>query len=255
MKTTTDGLSFKRLLADWPRGAPQTTAQLARQGVTAFRASALARSGWLEHIARGVYALPGETLSRDACLALLAEQVEGLHVAGKTALDWRGVRHNIAMRPHLVLWGRRPTRLPAWFTERFPCIYRATPLFDSEMPATLGLQPLPNGRSDVLVSTPERAVLELLSDVGKGQTSSEARQLVEVLPGLRPSVLDELLAHTTRVKVVRLVYLLASAARPPWLAVVTRHNLRLGDVGWVSVTKCGERIDLRRSRIGSIQML
>jgi hypothetical protein len=245
MKSTVDRFSFKHVLAGWPRGEPRTTAELAAHGVTAYRASALARSGWLEHVARGVYKLPGDSLSRDACLALLARQMPGFHVGGKTALDWRGVRHNLARREVLTLWGERPGHLPSWFTALFPSTYRATKLFGEQLPQNLGLQPLPSATTNVLVSVPERALLELLSDVGKGQTLAEAMQLVESLPSLRPPVLDELLKHTVRVKVVRLTHALSSAAKHPWAEVAARHKQGLGDAGWVAVTKSGERIDLR----------
>jgi hypothetical protein len=212
-----------------------------------FRASALARSGWLEHLARGVYKLPGDTLSRDACLALLSRGLPGLHVGSKTALDWRGVRHYVSVREVLTLWGERPARLPAWFVKLFPSTYSATRLFDDALPVDFGLQPLPNGRPDLMVSVPERAFLELLSDVGKGQSLSEAKHIADSLPNLRAKVLDKLLAHTTRVKVIRLADALATAAGQPWSEVTAPHNKRLGNAGWVAVTKSGERIDLRRS--------
>ncbi len=212
-----------------------------------YRASALARSGWLQHVARGVYKLPGDELSRDACLALLSRELPGLHVGGKTALDLRGIRHNVPVRAVMTLWGDRPARLPAWFTRLFPATYRATPLFGPGLPAGTGLQPLPNGRADVLVSTPERALLELLSDVGKGQALQEARLIVEGLGGLRPKVLDTLLTHTTRVKGVRLAHALATQTSQPWADVTAVHSKRLGEGGWVAVTKAGERIDLRRT--------
>jgi hypothetical protein len=60
------------------------------------------------------------------------------------------------------------------------------------------------------VSAPERAMLELLSDVGKIQSLQETRQLVEGLRTLREKTLDELLNHSTRIKVVRLAELLAT---------------------------------------------
>ena len=224
-----------------------TTAEFASHGMSAYRASALARSGWLEHLARGVYKLPGDTLSRESCIALLARELPGLHVGGKTALDWRGIRHNVSVRDVLTLWGDRSARLPAWFIKLFPSTYRATRLFDPKMPTRTGLQPLPNGRADVLVSAPERALLELLSDVGKGQSLSEAKHLVEGLPSLRPKMLDTLLMHTTRVKVVRLAHALATASGQSWAKVTAMHDQRLGKAGWVAVTKSGERIDLRRS--------
>jgi hypothetical protein len=246
MKSTSESFSFKRLLTQWPRGEPRTTAELATCGMSPYRASALARSGWLEHIARGVYKLPGDTLSRDGCLALLSRQMPGLHVGGKTALDWRGVRHNVAVRDTLVLWGDSAGKLPPWFTERFHSVYRATRLFDAHMPADAGLQPLPAGRKDVLVSVPERGLLEMLSDVGKAQSLLEALQIGEGLSGLRPEVLNPLLAHTTRVKVIRLAHALAVKTGQPWEGVAAAHRTRIGNAGWVAVTKTGERIDLRR---------
>lgn len=146
--------------------------------------------------------LPCDTLSRDGCLGFLTHRVAGFHIGGKTALDWRGIRQNVSFREVLMLWGEEPERLPAWFTQRFSSRYQATHLFDDQMPKTLGLQPLPAGRPDVLVSVPERALLELLSDVGKTQPLEEARQLVELLHTLREKVLDQLLmlAGTHRVR-------------------------------------------------------
>jgi Transcriptional regulator, AbiEi antitoxin, Type IV TA system/Transcriptional regulator, AbiEi antitoxin N-terminal domain len=200
------------------------------------------------HLARGVYMLPGDTLSRDGCLAFLSQRIAGFHVGGKTALDWRGVRQNVSVQEVLSLWGQSPKPLPAWFIERFPNRYQATQLFDPKLKTNLGLQPLPNGRRDVLVSVPERALLELLSDVGKTQSLDEARQLVEGLRSLREKVLDELLAHVTRIKVVRLAEALSRELELPWAAVAKRHSRRIGGgKRWVGVSKTGERLDLRRS--------
>src|SRR6267154_813692 len=183
--------SFKQLLAKLPRGEPLSTATLQARGVNAFRASDLARSGWLTHLGRGVYTLPGDTLTRDGCLAFLSQRVPGFHVGGKTALAWRGVRQDVSVRETLTLWGDQPKRLPAWFTERFDSRYQAGKLFDAKLQKRFGVQPLPNGRPEVLVSVPERALLELLSDVGKTQSLEGARQLVETLRALREKTLDE----------------------------------------------------------------
>ena len=239
--------SFKAVLARLPRGEPLSTAALRDYGVSEFRASDLARSGWLTHLGRGVYMLPGDTLFRDGCLAFLTHRVAGLHVGGKTALDWRGVRHYVRFREVLTLWGDEPKRLPTWFTERFPSQYQSTQLFDDRLPEGLGLQSLPAGHPDVFVSVPERALLELLSDVGKAQPLEEARQLVELLHTLREKLLDQLLEHTTRIKVVRLAELLARELALPWAAAAKRHSQRIGGgKRWLAVTKSGERLDLKR---------
>ncbi len=247
MNATALPVSFKDLLARLPRGEPLSTAALQSQGLSAFRASALARSGWLVHLARGVYMLPGDTLTRDGSLAFLSTQTPGFHVGSKTALAWRGVRQNIAFREHLSLWGDRPRRLPEWFTQRFQAQYQASQMFDDTLPAAFGLQPLPAGDPRVMVSVPERAMLELLSDVGKAQSLTETRELVESLPALREKVLDELLRHTTRIKVLRLAATLASEIKLPWATTASGHSERIGGgARWVAVTRSGERLDLKR---------
>lgn len=248
MGSTTDTFSFKHVLATLPRGEPLGLPLLAKHRVNAFRASSLARSGWLIRLARGVYMLPGDTLTRDGSLAFLSERIPGFHVGGKTALDWRGVRQNVSFREVLSLWGDDPKPLPSWFTDRFPSRYQVTQVFDKRLKKNFGLQPLPSGRPKVLVSVPERALLELLSDVGKTQSLDEARQLVEDLRSLRERVLDELLAHTTRIKVVRLAATLSADLDLPWAPLANRHSQRIGGgKRWVGVSKTGERLDLRRS--------
>ena len=246
MDSTTETISFKELLATLPRGEPVSTAALAKHGVSAFRASKLARSGWLVHLGRGVYMLPGDTLTRDGSLAFLSSQIAGLHVGSKTALAWRGVRQNVAFREVVSLWGDKAKRLPDWFTMRFQAHYQATRLFDDKLPANRGLQPLPAGDPRVLVSVPERAMLELFSDIGKQQSLVEARDLVESLSGLREKVLDGLLRHTTRIKVVRVAAAFAAEMKLPWAHVAARHSKRVGGgKRWVAVGRTGERLDLR----------
>lgn len=248
MRTSTD-FSFKSLLANAVRGQPLTLPGLAAQGLTSKHAARLAQSGWLVRRGHGVYSLPGDTLDRDACLSVLAASVPGLHVGGKTALAWRGVRHNLSTREVLSLWGDKSTKLPGWFAQGFPCHYQAAHLFDDALPASIGLAPLPGGRQDVLVSTPERAVLELLSDVGKRQTLEEARHLVEGARMLRLPVLEELLSSLVRIKVARLACELAEELDLPWKSLAQKYSRRLGGgARWVSVGKTGERLDLSLKR-------
>lgn len=238
--------SFKKLLAVLPRGTPLDVAFLNDQGLSAFHASHLAKGGWLTHLGRGVYMLPGDTLTRDGCLAYLMRRHAGLHVGGKTALAWRGVRHNVTFRDVIMLWGEQQVRLPTWFLERIECTYQTTRLFDPELPKNFGLQPLPGGNPAVLVSAPERALLEHLSDVGKTESLQDTRDLIESTRNLRLPVLETLLAHTTRIKVVRLARALSEELDLPWAATAKTYSEKKGGGSrWVAVSKGGERLDLK----------
>jgi hypothetical protein len=244
---TNPSFLFRNLLRELPRGTPLTAAWLQEKGLNAKQTARLAEEGWLQRLGRGVYLLPGDVLNRDACLALLSRTIPGLHVASKTALAWWGIRHNVALKEHLALWGDSPANLPAWFTAEFPASYQSTHLFDAELPPMTGLAPLPSGLAGVLVSTPERALLELLSDVGKGQGLEEAQHILEGARYLRLPVLEQLLAHLQRIKVMRLASDLAQALGLPWADLALQHSTRLGGgARWVSTTSAGERLNLRR---------
>lgn len=247
MERTKPNNLFRHLLSEMPRGSPLSTAWLQKWGLTSKQVARLAADGWLQRLGRGLYLLPGDVLNRDASLAQLAKTTPGLHVAGKTALSWRGIRHNLAFKEHIILWGDAPGKVPGWFAASFPASYQATHLFDLTLAPSTGLAPLPAGHPDVLVSTPERALLELLSDVGKGQGLEEARHLVEGARALRLPVLEDLFAHLQRIKVVRLASTMAQELGLPWADLARRHSARMGGgARWVSTSAAGERLNLRR---------
>lgn len=244
---TSPSFLFRQLLPELPRGTPIASTWLQEHGFNAKQVARMAEGGWLQRLGHGVYILPGDQLNREASLAQLATLLPGLHVAGKTALAWRGIRHNLAIREQLILWGNKPGTLPTWFTAVFPARYQVTQLFDEGLNPNTGIAALPGGRPDVPVSTPERALLELMSDVGKGQELEEARNLLESVRSLRMTVLDELLSHLKRIKVARLMHSLAEELELPWADLARQHSERLGGGRrWVSTTKSGERLNLKR---------
>ena len=97
-----------------------------------------------------------------------------------------------------------------------------------------------------MVSVPERAVLELLSDVGKTTSVDEARALLDGLHSLRKSVLETLLEHTARVKVIRLARNLSEELNLPWAEIARTHSQGTGGKRWVARTRTGERLDLKQ---------
>jgi hypothetical protein len=127
--------------------------------------------------------------------------------------------------------------------------YRVAHIFDPDLPAGLGLAPLTGGHPELLVSSPERALLELLSETGSFESLEEVRQLVESTRNLRLPLLDQLLSHLTRIKVVRLAALLAAELALPWAELAQQHSRRLGGGRrWVAVGRTGERLDLAATR-------
>jgi len=216
-------------------GTPLASEDLAALGISADLAVHYVRAGWLTRLARGLYCRPNDTLDLHASLLLLQRRFNGLHVGGKSALDWYGLRQYVAQQPVLSLYGWAAGRLPEWFTERFPAEYHRKRLFDEQPDALLYVGPFEKRSGAPQVSAPERALLELLSEVGVRQPLPEARELVESAYNLRADVLRELLQHCTNIKTVRLCLQLGREASLPWVDKLDPATLPTGsDQPWVS---------------------
>ncbi len=235
MASTTRHKLIKNLQAAFPRGTPFNHQQLAKLGVSSALAHHYLKSGWLTRLGRGVFMFPNDTLRRDDCLKFLARHIPGFHVGGKTGLAWRGVRHNLPAREPLSLWGEGKASLPEWFQRLFPSRYTTRNPFSPRLPGNFGLQPLPETPDGVLVSVPERALLEMLSEVGVHQGIEEARNIMEGARSLRPEVLATLLKNCRRVKVVRLCVSWAEDLNLPWAAGAKKRQRKSN---WVAVAGC-----------------
>ncbi len=226
---------LNRLYSHLAPGTPLTTADLASLGISVDLAVHYVRAGWLERLARGVYCRPNDPPALHSSLVLLQRSFEGLHVGGKSALDWHGIRHYVAQHPILHLYGWKAGRLPEWFTDRFPAEYHRKRLFTEQPGALLHVRPFENREGAPLVSAPERALLEVLSEVGVRQSLQEARELVESSYNLRATVLGELLKVCTSVKTVRLCMHLGRELSLPWAGKLDLSQLPKGsDRAWVS---------------------
>ncbi|MBK6599317.1 MAG: type IV toxin-antitoxin system AbiEi family antitoxin [Proteobacteria bacterium] len=216
-------------------GTPLTSEGLAALGISADLAVHYVKAGWLTRLARGVFCRPNDPPSLHPSLLLLQRRFDGLHVGGKTALDWYGLRQYVSQQPVLHLYGWQAGRLPEWFTKRFPAEYHRKRLFNERPEALLHVGPFENRSDAPQVSAPERALLELLSDVGVRQPLQEARELVESTYTLRADVLRELLQRCTSVKTVRLCLKLGREGSLPWVAKLDPATLPTGsDRPWVS---------------------
>jgi len=197
---------IKRVQTGLPHGEPFGLPELERLGVTRQDAAYYAKEGWLKRIGHGVYAFPNDELTTPGMVRFLRSRVEGLHVGGRSALALQGVRHNLDSSRKLVLWGDTRHALPKWFTSRQPARYVSAALFEWSDPVLVSktLATPPGVTDGLLVSTPERAALEMLYDVGTKESLEETRNVFEGLRNLRKDVAGSLLACCTSVKAVRL---------------------------------------------------
>jgi hypothetical protein len=93
---------------------------------------------------------------------------------------------------------------------------------------------------------PERALLEMLGEVGIRQGVEEARNVMEGIQSMRLEVLKPLLKRCRRVKVIRLCVLWAEELNLPWAAEARKAaGKKLGRSRWTSKLRDGTTLILK----------
>ncbi len=245
MTATTRPNLIKRLQTELPRGRPFDTKDLGKLGISAVLANRYLSGGWVERLSRGIYQFTGDKLDRDSCLNYLAGKLQDFHVGGKTALAWRGIHHKLPAREVLTLWGAPKSTLPVWFSQRFDSRYTTKNLFrhTHKLPK---LRPLPESLDGPPVSSPERGLLEMLSEVGLSQEVEEARNIMESARSLRSKVVAQHLRACHQEKAARLCVGWSEELELPW-AATARDAVgdRFGHSRWVTRLKDGSTLILK----------
>lgn len=112
-------------------------------------------------------------------------------------------------------------------------------------PKDFALQPLPETPDGVQVSEPERALLEMLSEVGVQQGVEEARNIMEGARSLRSATVASLLKHCQRVKVRMLCVQWAEELNLPWAVAARTAVGKHGQRRWNFQFKNGTALNIR----------
>lgn len=196
-----------RLMTEKKPGIPISMTELSENfGFSTQLAAHYVNRGWLKRLGSGVYALANEDISITGVLHYLQDQIPGLHVAGKSALAWQGISHNVYLRETTVVWGRSKAGLPKWVRQQFSVRYSSASLFDfpNDQLELQSRLPSPFKPHEVFCSCRERAILELLHEVSVNETWEEAKNIFELIPSVREDFLGKLLQCCTSLKTKRL---------------------------------------------------
>jgi len=190
------------------------------------------KSGWIRRIGQGAYVRVGGTVDWTGGLHALQEQLKlPVHAGAKTALQLQGYAHYLAMGKggSVTLFGSSGTRLPAWFRNYdwgVELRYTATKLFADDPKAGLSKKEL--ATYTITVSSPERAIMEVLYLVPAEESFEEAALLMEGLTTLRPRLVQSLLEQCRSVKVKRLFMFLAEAYNHAWVKKLDLSKVDFG---------------------------
>ena len=247
-----------------PEGLVADAAWLTRMGYPSSLRGRYVASGWLQPVARGVFRRPLHRPGLDLTVPLRWQHVvvslqmvleRPIAVGGRTALELAGLAHYASGGgPREVhLYG--DALAPGWLA-KLPIetefvfhngrkLFRAEPIssaLDSlkailagtdetdrtAIHGSLEWRQFGDGDWPIVLSTPERAVLELLDELPDRETFHQADMLMEGVVSLGPERMGRLLRECRSVKVKRLLLWFAERHGHAWFERLDLDGVDLG---------------------------
>ena len=246
---------LNRLGKELPEGLLVDAAWLARRDYYGSLRKKYVDLGWLVQPAHRVYRRPRGSLRWEQVVISLQTLLEvPVVVGGRTAQELHGFAHYLSQnQKEIHLYGDKP--LPGW-VRKLPIgqhfvFHRTGHLFANDL-ITRGLGDLawnlqtgqavdtdpihgqfnvmPWGQWDwpLIVSTCERAVIELLDELPKKESFHQVDMLMQGLTTLSPRRLGKLLRDCKSVKVKRLFFFFGDRHKHRWLARIDHTSINLG---------------------------
>lgn len=261
---------LNQLIGRLPEGLLVDSTWMNAHGYSTALRSQYVSAGWLEQPARSVFRRPRGVLGWEQVVISLQTVLDQAYlVGGRTALELQGFSHYLSADVREVhLYGPEP--LPGWVEKlnlgvRFR--YHNSERLFGNAPVTTGLtnlawntesnrghsndpihgsvKQLPWGSFEwpLAVSTPERAILEMMDQLPKKESFHQADKMMEGLATLSPRRLTKLLHDCRSVKVKRLFFFFAFRHNHGWLKHLDPEAFDLGSGKRVLVE--GGRLDPR----------
>lgn len=236
-----------------PEGLVADARWLTQQGYSTSLRSQYLTAGWLDQPARGVYRRPRGSLTwQHVVTSLQALLGYPLLVGGRTSLELQGYAHFLPQQQKEVhLYGPEPP--PRWLHKlplstrflyhndrtlfRLEAVKPGLTQLDSQNEKQTGqpehdhwtVQRREPSDWPLVLSTPERAILELLDELPKHESFHQADMLMQGLSNLSPRRLQKLLGDCRNIKVKRLFFYFADRHQHAWLKRLDKHAINLGE--------------------------
>lgn len=223
---------LNRLLSEWLPGTVAVQPWLEKRGIYRQLTNAYVKSGWLKKLGRGAFMKAGDMVMWTGGLYAIQKQLGlSIHIGAQTALSIKGFAHYMALGEDrtVTLFGTPNEKLPSWFLKRkwqLNFLYSSTNLFNDNK--TLGLTESKDDSYAVTLSTPERAIMELIYLMPKHAQFEDAQLTMESLTTLRPNVIQALLEDCNSIKVKRFFMWLAEYNQHKWVERLDLTNVDFG---------------------------
>ena len=252
--TTQKGGKLNQLERLLPEGLLVDAAWLEKQGYSRALRHQYVSAGWLVQPVRGVYHRQRAVTSwEQIVISLQALLRYPVSVGGRSALELQGYAHYLPASPDIrTIHLYTDKKLPGWLS-KFRCdaqfiIHNRSRLFSTieltadeltldyshkdngitSPPGGLTIMPWGQWKWPLMISSPERAILELMDELPRSESFHQIDMVMEGLVNLRPRRLQALLEDARSIKVKRLFFFFADRHQHKWLSHLDREKISLG---------------------------
>lgn len=243
--------NLNQILQMIPHGTVVTASWLKQQGVSNSLQYAYKKNGWLNSFGTGAYSKLNDKIELNGALYALQKQLNlNFHIGGVSALSLHGINHNLLFNRSIYIFGHRGEKLPAWFNANYKS---GIEVIKTEfLPKNIGLEDMDNKDFSIVISTIERALLEMIYLAPSKNSLREIYQLMEISSALKPKLMQELLENCTNIKVKRVFLYLADKLSYPWVRKLDLEKIDLGK-GKRTIEKGGKLDKKYNIVIGNIE--
>jgi len=227
---------LNHLMRNWPDGEIKSSVWLNAEGYGPNLIQKYKSNNWIEAIGTGAFKKSGDEVKWAAALECLQKQLNSeVHIGGKTAIEFAGKAQYVKMKEtNVVVLSNQKEALPTWMKKHNWNVrldFKVKNLFKSSLTfgeKSNGFTVVDIDKASIIVSAAERAYLEYLDDLPKSSSYNEAKEIMENMISLRPSMVKHLLENCNSIKVKRLFLHLAEKINHPWFKKLTLEKIDLG---------------------------
>lgn len=235
---------IQQILETTPNESVLFGSWLSNQGLDARGQYAYMKSGWFDRISKGVYKIHGTEPSLLSAISSYNIQLNKSCVVGAyTALEFRGYSHYVSMgKPTAYLFTDKSNKLPSWLLKEewdMTVKYMTTSFLGDDL---LGVETMIVNLHDLLVSSPERAILECLNLPEASSSLLDIYYIMESMTTLRPKLVQALLEACSSQKVKRLFLYMAEKSGHSWFKALKLENINWGTSRFM-ITPTGKYIN------------
>ena len=228
----------KELYEIMPEGLITTHKWLMENNFSRHAIDNLVKSNQLESISKGVYVRNISKITWQSVVFSLQSVLKlDFVVGGLTALEMQGLSHYLSLSENKIVHLFGNDVLPEWVINLDLNVkfvrHTTNSLFVENSEENKQFHQFTSesdwdGNRKLILSTTERAYLEVLLDVPQKITFEHADQLMQGLTTLSPRNLQKTLECCQNVKVKRLFFWFADRQNYVWLGKINRESITLG---------------------------